>query len=211
MWAYVTDNTIQEIIRFPKSMVINDVRHPRTIFTAWSWTELNNIGIYTVEPGTKGDDRFEYTSQPTYAFDSANKKVTTTYTKTDRALADSNAVDEDGNNLLDADGNQIINYGLKHYAKEKAKQQAHGLIKRFGWLVQRVTMDSSATIPSAVTTYCAAIRTDCADICTAIDNAANMAAFKALYQDTYNSDGTVDVVARVNRWTDDTNVQTYER
>ena len=30
----------------------------------------------------------------------------------------------------------IINYGLKHFAKEKAKQQAHGLIKRFGWLVQ---------------------------------------------------------------------------
>ena len=211
MWAYVTGNTIQEIIRFPKSMVINDVRHPRTIFTAWSWTELNNIGIYTVEPGTKGDDRFEYTSQPTYAFDSANKKVTTTYTKTDKALADSNAVDEDGNNLLDEDGNQIINYGLKHYAKEKAKQQAHGFIKRFGWLVQRVTMDSSKTIPSAVTTYCAAIRTDCADICTAIDNAADMTAFKALYQDTYNSDGTVDVVARVNRWTDDTNVKTYER
>ena len=211
MWAYVTDNTIQEIIRFPKSMVIDSVRHPRTIFTAWTWTELNAVGIYTVEAGTQGDDRFEYTSQPTYAFDSANKKVTTTYTKTDKALADSNAVDEDGNNLLDADGNQIINYGLKHYAKEKAKQQAHGLIKRFGWLVQRVTMDSSATIPSAVTTYCAAIRTDCADICTAIDNAANMTAFKALYQDTYNSDGTVDVVARVNRWTDDTNVKTYER
>jgi hypothetical protein len=120
-------------------------------------------------------------------------------------------VDKDGNNLLDAGGNQIINYGLKHYAKEKAKRTAHSLIKRFGWLVQRVTMDSSATIPSAVTTYCAAIRTDCADICTAIDNAANMTAFKALYQDTYNSDGTVDVVARVNRWTDDTNVQTYER
>jgi len=216
MWAYVTGNTIQEIIRFPKSMVINDVRHPRTIFTAWSWTELNNIGIYTVEPGTKGDDRFEITSSPTYAFDSVNKKVTTTYTKTDKALADSNAVDEDGNNLLDADGNQIINYGLKHYAKEQAKRTAHGLIKRFGWLVQRVTMDSSKTIPSAVTTYCAAIRTDCADICTAIDNAANMTAFKALYQDTYNydSDGeitSVNTVARVNRWTDDTNVQTYER
>ena len=216
MWAYVTDNTIQEIIRFPKSMVINNVRHPRAIFTAWTWTELNNIGIYTVEPGTKGDNRFKYTSQPTYAFDSSNKKVTTTYTKTDKALADSNAVDEDGNNLLDKDGNQIINYGLKTLAKEKAKRQAHDLIKRFGWLVQRVTMDSSKTIPSAVTTYCAAIRTDCADICTAIDDAANMTAFKALYQDIYNydSDGeitSVKTVARVNRWTDDTNVQTYER
>ena len=217
MWAYVTDNTIQEIIRFPKSMVINNVRHPRTIFTAWSWTELNNIGIYTVEPGTKGDDRFEITSSPTYAFDSSNKKVTTTYTKTDKALDDANAKNEDGSDMKDPiTGEQVVNYGLKTLAKEKAKRQAHDLIKRFGWLVQRVTMDSSKTIPSAVTTYCAAIRTDCADICTAIDDAANMTAFKALYQDIYNydSDGeitSVKTVARVNRWTDDTNVQTYER
>ena len=212
MWAYVTDNTIQEIIRFPKSMVINDVRHPRTIFTAWSWTELNNIGIYTVEPGTQGDDRFEITSSPTYAFDSSNNKVTTTYTKTDKALDDANAKNEDGSDMKNpVTGEQVVNYGLKTLAKEQAKRTAHALIKRFGWLVQRVTMDSSKTIPSAVTTYCAAIRTDCANICTAIDNAANMAAFKALYQDTYNSDGTVDVVARVNRWADDTNVQTYER
>ena len=75
-------------------------------------------------------------------------------------------------------------------------------------------MDSSKTIPSAVTTYCAAIRNDCAAICTAIDNASDMAAFKALHQDTYKVvDGidVVDVEARVNRWTDDTNVQTYER
>ena len=212
MWAYVTDNTIQEIIRFPKSMVINNVRHPRAIFTAWTWTELNAVGIYTVEAGTKGDDRFEITSQPTYAFDSTNKKVTTTYTKTDKALDDANAKNEDGSDMKNpVTGEQVVNYGLKTLAKEQAKRTAHALIKRFGWLVQRVTMDSSKTIPSAVTTYCAAIRTDCANICTAIDNAANMAAFKALYQDTYNSDGAVDVVARVNRWTDDTNIKTYER
>ena len=212
MWAYVTGNTIQEIIRFPKSVVINNVRHPRAIFTAWTWTELNAVGIYTVETGTQGDDRFEYTSQPTYAFDSTNKKVTTTYTKTDKALDDANAKNEDGSDMKNpVTGEQVVNYGLKTLAKEQAKRTAHALIKRFGWLVQRVTMDSSKTIPSAVTTYCAAIRTDCANICTAIDNAANMAAFKALYQDTYNSDGAVDVVARVNRWTDDTNIKTYER
>ena len=212
MWAYVTGNTIQEIIRFPKSMVINNVRHPRAIFTAWTWTELNAVGIYTVEAGTKGDDRFEITSSPTYAFDSTNKKVTTTYTKTDKALDDANAKNEDGSDMKNpVTGEQVVNYGLKTLAKEQAKRTAHALIKRFGWLVQRVTMDSSKTIPSAVTTYCAAIRTDCANICTAIDNAANMAAFKALYQDTYNSDGAVDVVARVNRWTDDTNIKTYER
>ena len=77
-------------------------------------------------------------------------------------------------------------------------------------------MDSSATIPSSVITYCSAIRADCSDICTAVDNAADMTAFKALYQDTYNydSDGeitSVNTVARINRWTSDNTVKDYIR
>ena len=211
MWALITDGNIQEIIARPKDMVIDDVRHSRRIFSAWTWDELNAIGIYTVEAGTKGDDRFQITSSPAYTFDSSNNKVTTAYTTTDKALADSNAVDEDGNNILDLDGNQVINYGLKTIAKNQAKTTAHYLIKRFGWLVQRVTMDSSATIPSAVTTYCAAIRTDCAAIITAIDGASNMTAFKALYADIVNSDGEVTEVNRINRWTTDSTVEDYIR
>ena len=66
MWAYIKDNKVQEVIPRPKDMTIDDVRHPYKIFTAWSWSELNAIGIYTVEPGAQGDDRFEITSQPTY-------------------------------------------------------------------------------------------------------------------------------------------------
>ena len=211
MWAYVTGNTIQEIIRFPKSMVINNVRHPRAIFTAWTWTELNNIGIYTVESGAEGDDRFENTSQPTYAFDSSNKKVTTTYTKTDKALADSNAVDDDGNAVLDRKGNQVVNLGLKSIAKNKCKTQANGLIKRFNWLVERYTYDNSKTIPSAVSTYVTNVRNSCTTICNAIDNSANMAAFKALHYDTYDGSGNLTAIAKVNDWPDDYDVQTYER
>ncbi len=211
MWAYIKDNKIEEIIARPKDMVIDDIRHSRRIFTAWTWDELNAIGIYTVEAGTKGDDRFEITSNPTYTYSASGKKVTTAYTTTDRALDDANAKNEDGSDVKDADGNQVVNYGLKTIAKNQAKTTAHYLIKRFGWLVQRVTMDSSATIPSAVTTYCAAIRTDCAAIITAIDGASNMTAFKALYADTVNSDGEVTEVNRINRWTDDTNVKTYIR
>ena len=59
MWALVDgDGKVTEIIKVARSLTINDVRHPRTIFGAWSWDELNAIGIYTVEDsGTKGDDR----------------------------------------------------------------------------------------------------------------------------------------------------------
>ena len=211
-WAYVKDGKIQKIYSRPKSLILGEVRYPSNMFTKYTDAEKAAIGIYSVvDTGTKGDNRFQNTSQATYTFDSSNNRVTTSYTVTDRELADSNVVDADGKNLLDVNGNQIINYGLKHYAKEQAKKTAHDLIKRFGWLVQRVTMDSSKTIPSAVITYCANIRTDCANIITAIDNASDMTAFKALYQDTYNSDGSVNVVARVNRWSDDYDVQQYVR
>ena len=211
MWAYIKDNKIEEIIVRSKDMIIDDIKHSRRIFSAWTWDELNAIGIYTVEPGTQGDNRFEITSQPTYTFDSSNKKVTTKYTITDKELDDVEAKDSDGKNILDVDGNKVITLGLKTIAKNKCKTNAHNLIKRFGWLVQRVTMDSSATIPSAVTTYCAAIRKDCDDICTAIDNASDMDGFKALYADELNSDGTIKTVNRINRWTSDSTVTDYIR
>ena len=91
MWALIKDNKIEEIIARPKDMVIDDIRHSRRIFTAWTWDELNAIGIYTVEAGTQGNDRFETTSQPTYTYSASGKKVTTAYTTTDRALDDANA------------------------------------------------------------------------------------------------------------------------
>jgi len=211
MWALIKDNKIEEVIRFPKTIVLDDVKHSKKIFTSWTWDELNAIGIYTVEAGTVGDDRFEVTSQPTYTYSASGKKVTTAYTTTDKALNDVNAKNADGSDTKDADGNQVVNYGLKTIAKNKTKISANVLIKRFGWLVQRVTMDSSATIPSAVTTYCAAIRTDCAAIITAIDGASNMTAFKALYANELNEDGTVKTVNRINRWTTDSTVKDYLR
>jgi hypothetical protein len=213
MWALInSDNEVEEIIRFPKTLVIDDIKHPRTIFNTWTWEQLNAIGIYEViDNGTKGNDRFENTSQATYTFNADDNNVTTSYTITEKALDDSNAVDEDGNNITDADGNQVINYGLKTQAKEQAKRTANSLISRFNWLVERSIYDSSKTIPSAVSTYVASIRTDCAEIETAIDDASNLNKFKALYQDTYNDDGTVDTVARINRWTDDNTVKEYIR
>ena len=211
MWAYIKDNKIEEIIARPKDMVIDDVRHSRRIFTAWTWDELNAIGIYTVEAGAQGDDRFEITSNPTYTFDSSNKKVTTKYTTSDKALDDANAKDDSGNDLKDVEGNQVIDYGLKTLAKNHCKITANGLIARFNWLVERSIYDSSKAIPDAVKTYVAAIRTDCTDIETAITNASDMTAFKALYADELNSDGSVKTVNRINRWTSDSTVTDYIR
>jgi len=212
MWALVTDGTIQQIYQRPKSLVIGEVRYPSNMFTKYTDAEKAAIGIYPVEDsGTKGDNRFQYTSQATYSFSASDKKVTTSYTITDKSLVDVNDVDSDGNAVTDYKGNQTVTLGLKSIAKEKAKQQANSLIKRFNWLVERLAYDSSATIPSAVGTYVGDIKTDCAAIEAAIDAASDMAAFKALYEDTRDSDGNVTEVARVNRWSDDYDVKEYVR
>ena len=144
--------------------------------------------------------------------DSSNKKVTTKYTTVDKALDDANAKNKDGSDMKDSvTGEQIINYGLKTLAKKENNITANGLIARYNWLVERSIYDSSKAIPDAVKTYVTAIRKDCNDIETAIDNASDMDAFKALYTDEYNSDGTIKTINRINRWTSDSTVKDYIR
>ena len=212
MWAYIKDNKIEQIYQRPKSLIIGEVRYPSNMFTKYTDAEKAAIGIYPVEDsGTKGDDRFENTSQATYTWSASDKKVTTSYTITAKSLVDTEAKDESGNNILDEKGNKTYNYGLKTLAKNLAKQQANDYIKRFNWLVERSIYDSSKAIPDAVKTYVAAIKTDCANIETAIDNASDMAAFKKLYDWEYNEDGSVKTIAPIYNWSDDYDVQQYVR
>ena len=212
MWALIKDNKIEQIYQRPKSLVLGEVRYPSNMFTKYTDAEKAAIGIYPVEDtGTKGDDRFEYTSGATYTWSASDKKVTTSYTITEKSLVDVEAKDEDGNNILDEKGNKTYDYGLKTLAKNLAKKQANSYIARFNWLVERSIYDSSKAIPDAVKTYVAAIKTDCANIETAIDNASNMADFKKLYDWEYNEDGSVKTIAPIHNWSDDYDVQQYVR
>ena len=212
MWALIKDNKIEQIYQRPKSLLIGEVRYPSNMFTKYTDAEKAAIGIYPVEDsGTKGDDRFENTSQATYSFSASDKKVTTSYTITAKSLVDVNDVDSDGNAIKDYKGNQTVTLGLKSIAKEKAKQQANNLISRFNWLVERSIYDSSKTIPSAVGTYVGDIKTDCAAIEAAIDAASDMAAFKKLYEWEYNEDGSVKTIAPIHKWSDDYDVKQYVR
>ena len=212
MWALIKDNKIEQIYHRPKSLVIGEVRYPSNMFTKYTDAEKAAIGIYPVQDnGTKGDDRFEVTSQATYTWSASDKKVTTSYTITAKSLVDVNDVDKDGNAIKDYKGNQTVTLGLKTLAKNLAKQRANNYISRFNWLVERLAYDSSKAIPDVVKTYVAAIKTDCDNIETAIDNASDMAAFKKLYDWEYNEDGSVKTIAPIHNWSDDYDVKQYVR
>ena len=212
MWAYIKDNKIEQIYQRPKSLIIGEVRYPSNMFTKYTDAEKAAIGIYPVEDsGTKGDDRFEYTSQATYTWSASDKKVTTSYTITEKSLVDVEVKDDSGNNILDEKGNKTYDYGLKTKAKTEVKQLANNYIKQFNWLVERSIYDSSKAIPDVVKTYVAAIKTDCANIEKAIDDASDMAAFKKLYDWEYNEDGSVKTIAPIHNWSDDYDVKQYVR
>ena len=216
MWALVKSNKIEKIISSPKEMVIDDVRHPRALFSAWTDAERKAIGILPVTTsGTSLNSAYYIEKNEEFAIAGDKNSVIRTIGEkaADKKLDDEDAKDEDGNQLLNDDGSKTINYGLKTVAKNKATTDANGLLKDFDWLIQRkVTADTA--IPSDVVTYMAAIRTDHKAICDAIDGASDMNAFIALHTDTYKEvDGkqVVDVVARVNRWTDDKDVKQHRR
>tara|TARA_R100000900_G_scaffold57219_5_gene46524 strand:- start:4150 stop:4788 length:639 start_codon:yes stop_codon:yes gene_type:complete len=212
MWALVNDsNNVTNVYgEFPSKITINNRNYDKAQLNAMSDSDKLAIKIYPVTTATQLNNNYYISNDPTYAV-SGNKVVQTITKSADRKLADEDAKDEDGNQLFESDGTtKIINYGLKTTAKNKATTQANGLLKDFDWLIQRkVTADTA--IPSAVVTYMAAIRTDHGNICTAIDGASDMAAFIALHTDTFKGDGSVDVVARVNRWTTDANVKQHRR
>ena len=70
MYALVEDGSISKIITNPKAMVIGDVRYPAKIFSVWSQSELNAIGIYEVitDSTNKKDEKWYINTNESYSF-----------------------------------------------------------------------------------------------------------------------------------------------
>ena len=229
MWAKLNSDkdTIEEIIVHPKTMTVDGITHPRTLFSLWTDAERKAIGIVPVTTsGVSLDSKYYIEQNESFAITGDKNSVVRTIGQkaADKNLADVNEVwtqgDIDGGYApdgtsandpkLDLDGNQIVTKGLKTIAKQKADVKANSLLDGFNWLIARkVTADTA--IPSAVVTYMAAVRTAHASICTAIDNASDMDAFKVLHTTEYNEDGSVKTIAKVNDWPDDSGVEGYRR
>ena len=82
------------------------------------------------------------------------------------SLEDVKQVDDDGNAILDADGNQVIALGLKSQWLAKTKETANSLLVSTDWQVI-AKAERDRAIDSNVATYRAAVIT----ACTAIEKA----------------------------------------
>ena len=221
MWARIESNNIVEYYDRKQSIVLNNVRYSSQIFTIWTDAQRKDLGIVPIViSGSHLDTRFYIEKDYSDAIaGDGNSVIRTIGVKAaDRALADVNEVwtqseIDDGqapggtsanDPKLDKDGNQIITRGLKYQAIQKVKKQQAGFLSQTDWYIIRKA-DAGTAIPSNIQTWRNAIRSDATDIETAITNAADMNAFIALHTDTYKTvddEQVVDVIARVNRWTE---------
>jgi len=188
MYAIVEDNNITQYINNPKSVVIGDVRYPAKIFQLWSQAELNAIGIYEVITDSTNYKDPAYYNNTNEQYNFADGQVTKSWgTATAKRLNDENAVDEDGNNIIE-DGVQVINYGLKTEKKRIVKQQASGLLAPTDWYVVKSTEVADYDIPANILSFRADVRSKSNEMETQIDNCTTVDELKALYE--YTNTGT---------------------
>jgi len=192
MFALVESGTITQFPKGNKGITIGDNQYPKTIYSLWTEAERNAIGIYTVEIDStnRKDEEFYVNTNITYAFGSG--KVTGSYgTATAKRLNDEDAVDDNGDKVKDADGNQVINYGLKTQYKNQFNAEAAGLLANTDWYVIKAADVGSYSVPSNIATYRAAVRTKVNAMETSIDSCSDVDALITLLTYTEQEDGSV--------------------
>ena len=179
MYALITDGSIAKHLSGNRGLTIGSIQYPRDIFSKWTEAERNAIGIFEViqNNAKKKDEAYYTNTNQTFTYDADAGTVTATYgDATAKAHADANATDADGNDLDPV----VVIEGLKTLRIRTVKAQAAGILQDTDWYIVRKA-DADTDVPSAITTYRAAVRTKCAAMETLITNASNTPAIETLY------------------------------
>ena len=194
MYALVVDNSVTRVFPGPKGFEHNGNQYAPDIFYKWSKAEKEAIGLYEVETDSTNykDENWYINTNESFTFGSG--KVTRSWgTATAKAHADTLWTEEDKTDDKIPEGKDVGDVaveGLKTVLIRTLKSQAAGILQKTDWYVIRKA-DSGTAIPSAITTHRAAVRTKCAEMETAITNAADTPALQTLYTYTKQEDGSV--------------------
>jgi len=178
MFVLVENDSITKTLSTSKGITLGENQYPRSIYTLWSAAEREAIGIYEVvfDDSNKKDEKYYNNTNQSFAF--AGGVATASYgSATAKALADANGTDKDGVELDPV----VVIEGLKTKHKEIIKQQASGHLTPIDWHVVKATEVESYSVPSAITTYRAAVRTASNDMEALIDACNTVDELAALY------------------------------
>ena len=160
MWALIVDGSINRIFKVPTAF-----KHPTTgIQYTRNWinlatdSEKTSVGFIEVTyTGSHKDSEYYNNGESAPVYDASKGTVVITKSSTAKDLAT-----------------------LKSSKKQSASGIAYGNILPTDWYVVRKSENSTA-IPAKISAYRTATRLVCNSLCTAIDNASDVDALAALY------------------------------
>ena len=196
MYALVESGNITKIFHNPKGFKLGDNQYSADVFTKWSNSEREAIGIYevTIDNSNKKDENWYYNTNQTFTYNSGAGTVTAAYgTATAKPHADILYTSQDNTDGIIPAGKSVGDVkteGLKTILIRDLKSDVSRILSETDWYVTRKSEKSTA-IPSNITTHRDAVRTKQAEMETAITNAADTAALETLYTYTEQEDGTM--------------------
>ena len=165
MWALIVDGSINKFFRRPTAFKhpTTGIQYPRNWLNLASNSEKASVGFIEVTySGSHKDSEYYYNAESAPVYDASKGTVVITKSSTAKDLAN-----------------------LKSSKKESASSNAHSILLPTDWYVVRKSENSTA-IPAKISAFRTAVRLVCNSLCTAIDNASDLDALSALYN---NADG----------------------
>ena len=150
------------LVKTPRGLTIDGIKHPRNIFTLWSKAELAAIGIKPASI-TAVDSRYKITGE--ISWNTSGDEVVGTYATTDKVVAD-----------------------LKSEMNRSVVEIAKSTLASSDWYAIREAEGGTA-IPANWKTYRADVRTTSNSKETAINALADLAAIRAFDDATPVSEG----------------------
>ena len=165
MWALIVDGSINKFFKTPTAFKhpTTGIQYPRNWLNLASDSEKASVGFIEVTySGSHKSGEYYNNSESAPVYDASKGTVVITKSSTAKNLAD-----------------------LKITKKEAARTNAYANLLPTDWYVTRKSEISTA-IPSKITAFRTAVRLVCNSLCTAIDDASDIDALAALYN---NADG----------------------
>ena len=165
MWALIVDGSINRFFKVPTAFKhpTTGIQYQRNWLNLASDSEKASVGFIEVTySGSHKSGEYYNNSESAPVYDASKGTVVITKSSTAKNLAD-----------------------LKITKKEAARTNAYANLLPTDWYVTRKSEISTA-IPSKITAFRTAVRLVCNSLCTAIDDASDIDALAALYN---NADG----------------------
>ena len=180
MWALVESGNVTKLYARPKSLTIGDVNYPSNIFSVWTSSELEAIGIYEVVMDNTNFKNQEYYNNTNQTFAFADGTVTASYgTATARPLDNVLFTSQDETDGLGTEG-EVKQPGVRPPKLVAVDTEAYGLLQPNDWMVVKAT-ETGGSVASDWTTYRSAVRTADASMKTKINAVSDVDALAALY------------------------------